>query len=369
MVQFVRSEAAFIFAALSTAIFLTVGEDWAYDLTNPFVQLGLFVWVFGAMIWSAFAAVRHADGLAELLGEPYGTLILTISVISIEVSVIAAVMLTGSAAPELARDTMMAVLMIVLNGIVGASLLIGGIRYREQAYNFHGARAFIAVLIPLAVITLILPRFTVSTDTPTLTDTQAILFGFVTIALYAVFLGIQTGRHSGFFLGPEEEHGNNGDNGHAEHATGSIGFHAVMLLLTLVPIVLLSKKLAILIDNGITALGAPLALGGVLVALLVLAPEGLAALRSAAQNKLQRSVNICLGSALATISLTVPAVLLIGLITDTHVVLGLGGAEMVVLIVSLVLAHLTFGGFKTNILQGAVHLVLFFIYIVLIFDA
>lgn len=368
MLKFVRSEAAFLFAVVTTAFLYTVGEPLIYDQTNPVVQLVMFVWVFGVMIWSAFAAVRHADSLAELLGEPYGTLILTISVISIEVSVIAAVMLTGTASPELARDTMMAVLMIVLNGIVGVSLLIGGFRYREQAYNFHGARSFIAVLIPLAAVSLILPSFTVSTSAPTLSDAQAILFGLATVALYAVFLGIQTGRHSGFFLGPDEDGPRSDGEDRAGHATGSIGFHAVMLVLTLLPIVLLSKKLAILIDFGIAALGAPVTLGGVLVAFLVLAPEGLAALRAASENKLQRSVNICLGSALATISLTVPAVLLIGLITGTHVILGLGPAEMVVLILSLVLAHLTFGGFKTNILQGAVHLVLFFVYIVLIFD-
>ncbi|MCP4381286.1 MAG: calcium:proton antiporter [Hyphomicrobiales bacterium] len=368
MLSALRSEAAFIVATITTAVMYTIGEVWFHDLSNPLVLTGLFAWIFGSMIWSAFAAVRHADGLAELLGEPYGTLILTISVISIEVSVIAAIMLTGEASPTLARDTMLAVLMIVMNGMVGVALLIGGIRYREQAYNLDGARSFLAVLIMLATIALILPRFTTSTDDPSLTSAQAILFSVATVALYGVFLGIQTVRHSGFFLSPELPVSVDNETAHAGHATGSVGFHAVMLVLTLLPIVLLSKKLAILIDTGIAALAAPLALGGVLVALLVLSPEGLAAFRAAAENRLQRAVNICLGSALATIGLTVPAVLAIGLLTDTHVVLGLGGTELVLLVLTLILSMMTFGGAKTNILQGAIHLVLFFVYMVLIFD-
>lgn len=371
MISKLRSEAAFIFAVITTIVMYTVGEPWFYDLSHPVVLAALFVWTFGVMIWSAFAVVRHADGLAELLGEPYGTLILTIAVISIEVSVIAAIMLTGDASPALARDTMLAVLMIVLNGMVGVALLIGGLRYREQAYNLDGARSFLAVLIMLATIALVLPRFTTSTDDPSLNTSQAILFSVAVVALYGVFLGIQTVRHSGFFLAPEvpDAPKNDGaDHAHSGYATGSVGFHAIMLVLSLLPIVLLSKKLAILIDTGITALAAPVALGGVLVALLVLSPEGLAAFRAAAKNRLQRAVNICLGSALATIGLTVPAVLVIGLLTDTHVILGLGGTELVLLVLTLVLSMMTFGGAKTNILQGAIHLVLFFVYVVLIFD-
>lgn len=370
MLSVIRSEAALIVTAVSTVVLYTVGAGWFYDLSDPLIFAGLFVWIFGVMAWSAFAAVRHADCLAELLGEPYGTLILTISVISIEVSVISAVMLAGDAGPTLARDTMLAVMMIVLNGMVGVSLLIGGFYYSEQDYNLPGARAFLAVLITLATVALILPRFTISTADASLTPRQSVLLSLVTVVLYGAFLAIQTIRHSGFFMEAkidgtlQPEHGKH----HESLQPRSVPYHAALLVLTLVPIVLLSKKLAILVDEGIFVLDAPLALGGILIALLVLAPEGLAAFRAAAMNHLQRAVNICLGSALATISLTVPAIVAIGLLTGTHVVLGLDSTEMVLLVLTLVLSVMTFGGTRTSILQGAVHLVVFFVYLILIFD-
>jgi len=370
MLSVIRSEAAFIVTSVSTVVLYTVGVDWFYHLSNPLVFAGLFVWIFGVMTWSAFAAVRHADCLAELLGEPYGTLILTISVISIEVSVITAIMLGGEAGPTLARDTMLAVLMIVLNGMVGVSLVIGGLRYREQDYNLPGARAFMAVLVTLGTIALVLPRFTISTPDASLTPRQSVLIGIATVMLYGTFLAIQTIRHSGFFTEAKidgtavPEHGKH----HESLQPRSVPYHALFLPLTLIPIVLLSKKLAILIEEGIVAFSAPLALGGILVALLVLAPEGLAAFRAAAMNHLQRAVNICMGSALATVCLTVPAVVTVGLVTGTHVVLGLDPAEMVLLILTMALSVMTFGGTRTSVLQGAVHLVVFFVYLILIFD-
>lgn len=368
MLSFLRSEAAFIITAISTAILYTVGADWLKDLSNPLIFAALFIWIFSIMVWSAFAAVNHADCLAELLGEPYGTLILTIAVISIEVSVISAVMLSGNGEPTLARDTMLAVLMIVLNGMVGVSLLIGGFRYREQDYNLPGARAFLAVLITLATITLILPRFTISTNDPSLTPRQAVLFSIVTLVLYGAFLAIQTIRHRGFFMEAGPDGTPQPEAKHLDLEHKSVPYHAVFLVLTLIPIVLLSKKLAVLIDASIVLLDAPLALGGILIALLVLAPEGLAAFKAAALNHLQRAVNICLGSALATISLTVPAIVAIGLWTDTHIILGLERTELVLLVLTLVLSVMTFGGTRTNILQGAVHVVVFLVYLILIFD-
>ncbi len=389
VLSIIRSELAFLVAAATVAILYTVGADWLDDLSEPVKFAALFVWIFGVVLWSVFAAVRHADGLAEALGEPYGTLILTISVICIEVAMISAVMFHGDANPELARDTMMAVMMIVLNFMVGVSLLIGGLRYREQEYNLRGTRAFLSVLITLSTVSLILPRFTISTPDPSLTNRQAVLFSLVTIALYGAFLAIQTIRHKGYFLdaptagvAAEMAHDAHGDGarGHGEHAHGAHGhsahahearsllFHVVFLILTLVPIVLLAKKLAILIDDGIATLHAPLALGGVLVAALVLAPEGLAAFHAASVNHLQRAMNICFGSALATISLTVPAVVAVSILRDRHIILGLDPTEMVLLVLTLVLSLITFSGPRTNILQGAVHFVVFVIYLILIFD-
>jgi Ca2+:H+ antiporter len=368
----VRSEGAFIAGAATTILFLVFGDAWLADLTNLVKVSFLFAWIFVVILWCAFRVVYHADCLAALLGEPYGTLILTIAVIGIEVSLIAAMMLTGGSDPTLARDTMLAVVMIVLNGMVGVALLLGGLRHGEQEFNLQGARAFLAVLVPLTAICLILPRFTVSTTDATLTPVQAVLFAAMTVVLYATFLAIQTRRYRHFFIQPAANRNAQADEddgyGHEGLNPRSVYYHAALLVLTMAPIVLLAKTLAILLDYEIAVLGAPPALRGVLVAILVLTPEALAAFKAALADKLQRSVNICLGSALATIGLTVPAVLTIGLVTGMKVVLGIDYADMVLVVLTLALSMLSFGGVRTNMLQGAVHLVVFFVYLVLIFS-
>jgi Ca2+:H+ antiporter len=368
----VRSEGAFIAGAATTILFLVFGHAWLADLTNFGKVSLLFAWIFVVILWCAFRVVYHADCLAALLGEPYGTLILTIAVIGIEVPLIAAMMLTGGSDPTLARDTMLAVVMIVLNGMVGVALLLGGLRHGEQEFNLQGARAFLAVLVPLTTICLILPRFTLSTADAKLTSIQAVLFAAMTVVLYATFLGIQTRRYRHFFIQPAAS-GNakaaeDDDFAHEDLNPRSVYYHATFLVLTMAPIVLLAKTLAILLDYEIAVLGAPPALRGVLVAILVLTPEALAAFKAALADRLQRAVNICLGSALATIGLTVPAVLTIGLVTGMKVVLGIDYADMVLVVLTLALSILSFGGVRTNMLQGAVHLVVFLVYLVLIFN-
>ncbi|UUX50848.1 hypothetical protein NUH88_03900 [Nisaea acidiphila] len=329
----------------------------------------LFIWLFGTILIGAFGVVRHADRLAEVLGEPYGTLILTLAVVGIEVALISAVMLTGDGSPTLARDTMFAVLMIVMNGLCGGALLLGGLRHGQQDYNLPGARAFIAVLAPLAVFALILPNFTTSTAEPTFDSFQAGFFALTTVLLYSVFLGIQTMRHKSFFLDPDDR-GDASEETAAEKApSGRItaALHGILLLVTLLPIILLSKRMATVVDYGIVQVSAPPAIGGVIIALLVLIPEGMAALQAARTNRLQRSVNLLLGSALSTIGLTVPAVLAIGLLTGEMITLGLDSVSMIILMLTLFISSMTFGGVRTNMLQGAVHLVLFCAYVMLIF--
>jgi Ca2+:H+ antiporter len=306
-----------LFAAAATALVLyTVGAHWEDHLANPLIMIGLFIWIFGVMIWASFAAVHHADSLAELLGEPYGTLILTFSVTCIEVSVVSAVMLSGPVDPTVPRDTMLAVMMLVLNGMVGICLLIGGLLYGEQDFNLQGARSFHAVLLTLATITLILPRLH-HVHVGSQPDVEA--GPFVQCGDHRALRGFPVhpdGRHRGFFMEPDLK-GASAAPQHGKHPEGlptrSLPYHAAMLVLLLVAVVLLAEKLGTLVEGLIAVLDAPHALGGVLIALLVLAPEGLAAFRAAASNHLQRAVNICLGSALATISLTVPAVVGVGL--------------------------------------------------------
>ena len=342
------------------------------DLTNYPLTVLLFIWLFGTMMWCSFGVVRHAEAVAERLGEPYGTLVLTLSVIAIEVSLLTSIMLHGENNPTLARDAMFATLMIVLNGMVGAALLMGALRYWEQEYNLAGARAFLMVIAALAVFALIIPNYTKTAPDPIQAPYKALLFAAITVLFYIVFLFIQTMRHRAFFAEPEGNgrHDMLGGEELEAHVpqSGSLGFHIVVLLLTLLPVVLLSEYLAIIVDFGLEGLDLPDSLGGVMIALLVLSPEGLTAFHAALRNHLQRAVNVCLGSALATIGLTIPAVLVIGLITGREVHLGLDEVQTVLLILTLFVSALTFGGVRTNVLQGTVHLLLFIVYVALIFS-
>jgi Ca2+:H+ antiporter len=348
------------------ALFLLFGTAWLADLSNRAWFGFLMVWLFGAVLLAAFAVVRHAEGLAVRLGEPYGTLILTLAVTGIEVMMVSAVMFAGTGNSALARDAMFATTMIVLNGLVGLSLLVGGLRYHEQTYNLQGASAFLAVLVPLAVLTLVLPTFTVSSPGPTLSRFHSAFLSVMSVGLYAVFLAIQNVRHRDYFLQPTPADAD--EDPHAGHEARSVAYHAPLLLAHLLPLVVLTKKLAVPIDHTIHALRAPPALGGLLVAVLILSPESLAAVRAALANKLQRAVNILLGSVLAAISLTVPSVLIIGLVTGQTIVLGLGSVEMILLLLTLGVSTLTFGNARTNVLLGAVHILLFLAYLMLLFE-
>jgi Ca2+:H+ antiporter len=366
-----RLEKALMASMLSAVIFAGYGKHWLDDLTHIATVGFLFVWLFAVIMWSAFAVVRHADDLAVRLGEPYGTLVLTLAVISIEIMMISAVMVTGADKPTLARDTMYAVIMIALNGMVGITLLLGGLRHREQQYNLQGANAFLAVIVPLAILGLVLPNYTRATADPSFSAGQSTFMIALSIGIYGVFLGIQTVRHRGHFLQPQLDLGMDSEasgDGRGGLNPRSSTYHAVMLVLYLLPLVVLAEKLALPIDHGIAALGFPDALGGFLVAILILSPEALGGAKAALRNQLQRSINILLGSVLATISLTIPAVLIIGRVTGEHIVLGLTGKEIVMLMATLLVSILTFASGRTNVLQGAVHLLLFLAYVMLIFD-
>lgn len=330
----------------------------------------LFAWLLGVIMWAAFGVVHEAEEIAEKLGEPFGTLILTLSIVIIEVALISAVMLGAKEVPTLGRDTMFAVLMIVLNGVVGLGLLIGGLRHHQQSFNLQGASAYLAVTIPLAMIALVLPNFTTSTGTGTLSTMQSGLFSLLTIALYGIFLWLQTGRYRGFFQPVESGCPSPPATPmpHAEQDGTPLWRHVVLLLASILPIVILSKSLAKLLDAGIEASGAPIALSGIIIAMIVFTPEGISALRAVAANELTRAVNLCLGAATSTLGLTVPAVLLIGMLTGQPVILGLSAANMVLLAVTLVLNTLTFSGNRTTMLEGAVHLSMFAVFLVLVFS-
>ena len=350
-------------SAGTAAAFFVFRSQLLGDIDNAWWAAFVFAWLFGVILWSAFAVVRHSECLAVLTGEPVGTLVLTLAVTAIEVMMISAVMLTGPPVSPLARDAMYAVIMIVCNGLVGLALLVGALRYHEQTYNLQAANAYLAVIVPLAVLGLILPNFTESSQGPTLSTLHEGFLVFISLALYTVFLAIQTQRHRQYFLPADEV-----IDAHAGREPRSALYHASFLIAYMVPIVLLSKQIALPIEFGVHVFGAPAALVGFAVAALVLAPESLAAVRAARADQLQRAINLLLGSVLASISLTIPAVLAIGLVTDRVVVLGLNPIDTIMLALTLGLSMLTFASGRSNVLLGAVHLVMFFAYLLLIFE-
>src|SRR5438067_5568490 len=362
----IRAEFPLLVGLGTVAIFLVVGSD-LYELTTRALPLlGVFVWLFAVILWSAMCVVRHADCLAIKLGEPYGTLILTLSAISIEVVMICTAMLHVATNPTLGRDAMFAVVMIALGGLVGLSLLLGGLRHREQHYNLQGTNSYLNVIMALAVLGLVLPNFTTSTSGPTFSIHQEIFLMITSLGLYAIFLLIQTIRHSQYFMESQDVVLRMA-SAHHQLKIRSTPYHALLLVLYLVAVVLLAEKFAIPLDNSIERFGMPQALGGAIIAALVLAPEGLGAIHATLSNHLQRSVNILLGSVLATIGLTIPAVLTIGLITKRSVILGVQGGNLPLLLLTLAVSLVTFASGKTNVLQGCIHLLLFAVFLLLIF--
>jgi Ca2+:H+ antiporter len=357
----------FLGVSLATTFGFALGGEPLYGvLEHPLWLALVFLWLFGTVMGSALAVVRHADQVAEVLGEPYGTLVLTLSVTAIEVMSITAVMLHGANNPTLVRDTLFAIIMIVLGVMVGGSLLMGGWRHREQQYNLQSANSYLSVIIPLAVMTLSLPDFTSTTPGPTLSLPQELFVAVMSVGLYGVFLAIQTGRHRGYFRFDEPgEH-----RPHTvPHGRGQLLRHGVLLIAYMAPVALLAEQLAHPIDYFIETLAAPAPLGGVIIAVMVAAPEALGATRAALSNHLQRSVNIFLGSVLSTIGLTVPVMLAVSYFTAHEVYLGLDPANDLLLVLTLAVSVVTFASGRTNVLQGAVHVVLFAAFVMLIFQS
>jgi len=357
--------------ALVTLTLALMGKAWiATALDQPVPLIAWLTIICGVILAAAVAIVRHADVLAHRLGEPAGTLLLTLAITGLEVCMVAFVMSTGADKPTLARDTMFAVVMLVLNGFMGLALLLGGARHSEQPYNLQSANAFLVMILPLTVLGLVLPNFTRATPGPTLSTFQMVFLSLMSVAIYAIFLFVQNRRHRGFFMMPEEvtdmATAMAAEPGH--HSPRSTLYHATMLGCYGLPLVLLAKQMAAPLDAMVLKLGAPYAVGGFVMAVLVLTPESIAAIRAAQANRLQRSVNILLGSVLASIGLTIPLVIAVSLITGRTLVLGVDAPDAVMLLLTLVTSILTFSLPRTNVLLGCVHLLLFGAYLLLMFD-
>jgi Ca2+:H+ antiporter len=319
-----------------------------------------------ALVGAVVASVHHAEVVAHRVGEPYGTLVLALAITVIEVALIVSLMLSGGqATATLPRDTLYATVMIICNGVVGVCLLAGGLRHREQVFRVAAVSPALAALVVLCTITLVMPVFTTSSPEGTYTASQLAFTGTVSLALWAVYVFVQTVRHRDYFL-PDEDVSN--ASVHAEPPTArQAGVSGALLLLALVAVVGLAKLLSPTIEAMVAGAGLPKAVVGIAIALLVLLPETWAAVRAARANRLQTSMNLALGSALASIGLTVPAVVVAATWLELPLVLGLEPKEMAMLAMTFVVSGITLASGRTYLMQGAVHLVVFAAFLFLAF--
>jgi Ca2+:H+ antiporter len=335
---------------------------WAALAADVVVRIPAVLLALG-LVAAVLAAVHHAELVAHKVGEPFGTFLLAIAVTVIELGLIVTVMTAaGEGAATLARDTVFAAVMLILNGLVGTCLLIGGIHHREQVFQQSGVSASLATLSALTVLTLVLPNFTVSEPGPIYAPSQLGFVATVSFLLYATFILVQTVRHRDYFLPDRPAVGDEAVHAPLPSSRQTM-ISAVLLLLCLGAVVLLAKSLAPSIERAVATAGASRAVVGVIIAALVLLPESIAATRAAFANRLQTSLNLGLGSALATIGLTIPAVAALSLFAGLPIALGLDSKSTVLLFLTLVVATLSLGTGRTTVLQGAVHLMIFAVYL------
>lgn len=317
--------------------------------TSPGLALACFAGLIGAV----FASVHHAEVVAQRVGQPFGTLVLAIAITVIEVGLIVSVMLAkGAGASTLARDTVFAVVMLVCNGIVGLCLVVGGVRHYAQGFQARAATGSLAVLGALIALTLVLPNYTLSVAGPIYSNGQLAFAGAASLVLYGTFVFVQTVRHPEDFIGDEGDvHGPRPGNGATQLAS-------LLLVAALTAVVLLAKLLSPTLERAVAAAGAPQAVVGIVIAALVLLPEGITAVRAAAANRMQTSLNLSLGCALASIGLTIPAVAVVSIVLGQGLELGVGPKETTLLVLTLFTGVVTLGTGRTTLLQGVVHLVI-----------
>lgn len=347
-----------------------------WSLGVPLLALLILGWAWGRPLGPALGAllalmllaavgvaIHHAEVVAHRVGEPFGTLVLAVAVTIIEVALIVALMLAGGqGADTLARDTVFSAIMIVCNGVVGLCLVVGGLRHGTLAFRVEGTSPALASIGALAGLALVLPSFTTTTAGPTYSGSQLAFAGISSLALYGVFVFVQTVRHRDYFLPV----GVDNAEVHAAPPPNAVAWSSLgLLMLALVGVVGLAKSLAPALDAGVAAAGLPPAVSGVVIAMIVLLPETGAALRAARANRIQTSMNLALGSGLASIGLTIPVVAVVSPLFPFALALGLPPMQIVLLVLTLMIGTLTLGSGRATLMQGAVHLVLFFAFLFL----
>ena len=358
-----RERAAIRFSVVApfVGVFLVVAT---WGSSPSWLMTGFLVLAHVALV---MVSVAHAESIARRVGEPYGTLVLALAVTVIEVSLILTLMTTGvDGAPTLARDSIFAVIMIVCNGVVGLSIILDARRDHIVRFNEQGANALLGTVMTIATLALVMPSFTSSSAGPTFTGSQLAFSAISAAVVYLVFVFVQTIRHRWMFLSPEALEAEAGESfAHVEPHAPRAGYaegvfvRLLLLLLSLAGVIGLAKTLAPRIEDVVEWSGAPRTFVGVVIALLILLPESIAALRAGARGEMQTSLNLSLGSALASIGLTIPAIAIASIWLDSPVSLGLGGKEIVLLALTAIVSVLTFGSGRATVLQAAQHLAIF----------
>jgi len=366
---------------LIVILFLLFGQSFLGDSITGMIALGTFLVLLFTIIGAAFGVVKEADELAHKLGEPYGTLILTLSIVSIEVILIAAVMLGPGENPTIGKDSIFSVMMIIMNLVIGLCILLGGLKFGEQEYNAQGTLSYMGMIIMLGGIGLMLPNFIQGAGGGQFTTTQAVVLAGLVIVLYGFFLLLQMKRYKHLYIQPKagnmeilftKRHEVEEKETTAIEAVSvnknEIWVRTFILLGMILPIVLLSHNMAVVVDYGIKAANLPPLLGGVLIAIIVFTPESMTAVKAALNNEFQRAINLCHGAFVSTVGLTIPAVLIVGLITGKTVLFGMTATETMLFIITLLLSLMTFIGKRTTPIMGMMHLILFVVFMLLIFN-
>lgn len=378
----VKTRVRLIAVWLVVLVFVLFSDNLTTSMT-PLSTTLIFILLLCTIVGAAFGVVKQADALAYKLGEPYGTLILTLSIVSIEVILISAVMLGPGEFPTIGKDSIFSVMMIIMNLVMGLCILLGGLKYREQEYNAQGSLTYLTMIILLGGISMLLPNFILGAGSGMFTSIQAVMISAFIVVLYGLFLALQMGPYRHLYVQPpkgmmEIPYQNRSFASPAGQTSSTasiiktesreIILRAVILIAMMLPIVILSGDMAQVVDYGIQKANLPPLLGGVLIAIIVFTPESITAVKAALNNEFQRAVNLCHGAFVSTVGLSVPSVLIIGLLTDQVVLFGLSSTETLLFIITLLLSLMSFLGRRTTPVLGLMHLTLFMVFILLIFS-
>lgn len=370
MLKAVINEKPFFLGIIAYFVFLYPGENWFQHLGNPFVFIILFITLSAIMIWLSFNVVKHENVLSRRLGEPHGSLLLTISFVTIEVALVMMVMTSGHHYPTFGRDTVYSVIMIMGFGVTGAVILIGAIRFSEQSYNLRGTSVYMNILILVTSLGIVLPHFIKPNPEDQLTVPMTGYLIVMPLVLYAIFLFAQTHQYKHYFQLTENE--NNNQAGLEQPALNDKGhnnyYHSIFLVLNLLPIFLLSTFMGKLIDHAIFALYLPQLFAGLIVAMIVLTPKVVSAFKAALHNDLQHALNTTLGTVVAVTCLMIPAILLVGLFIDEPIRMGLDKPEIFLLFIGFLISLTNLTQNRTNIMAGLANMLIFMTYIFLLFD-